>query len=382
MKYTEAERLQAAQWFLDIREVEEPAPDMLHDWVQWMEAADTHRLAFEAVERTWWRMPVAAMGASGNAAPDDDDNYDGSISIHEWQQRRAALQANAPVFKRTAVPSPWRRRWLAFATAASLAGVAILLASHWPWPIRAPAPSREFATSAGEQLHVTLSDGSLVDLGPRSRLMVAYTPAGRDVRLETGEGFFAVQKNAARPFRVHVLSGLVTAVGTAFDVRTMNDHVVVSVAEGIVQVGSAENASGFAAGRDAGPPSAVHGLSAVRLTRGDSISFVSRDGNAALEEATLSKFDPLSVARWREGRFEYSNEPLRDVLTDIARYTDRPIVLAHAAQLTVRFTGTVSKDGVDEWLQSLPSVFPVSVRADAARVTVSPVPDAAVARDR
>jgi transmembrane sensor len=88
------------------------------------------------------------------------------------------------------------------------------------------------------------------------------------------------------------------------------------------------------------------------------------------------------AARWREGRFVYTNEPLRDVLTDIGRYTDRPIVIADAGKIDVRFTGTVSRDSIDEWLESLPSVFPVSVKSDAARVTVAPVPDPASVRDR
>lgn len=383
MKYTEAERLEAAQWFLDIREVEDPAPDMLQDWVHWMEASESHRLAFEAVERAWWRMPAAALAGLGAQGPDDDDTYDGSTSIHEWRRLSAGRPANTGVFRRAPAPTAWRRRLTLFAAAASIAVFTVLLLPQWHWFSWEPVVSRAFATGAGEQLVVTLSDGSHVDLGPRSRMTVSYTTAGRDVRLDTGEGFFAVQKDAARPFRVHVLSGLVTAVGTAFDVRTMNDRVVVAVAEGIVQVGAPGSPSGSSSDRDAesfGSP--MEELRGARLTRGESISFVSREGSAALMEATLSRFDPMVAARWREGRFVYSNEPLRDVLADIGRYTDRPIVLADAARISARFTGTVSKESIDEWLETLPSVFPVSVKSDAARVTITPAPDATPVRDR
>src|SRR6185312_11690286 len=125
--------------------------------------------------------------------------------------------------------------WLGIAAAAALGATALVLAPRLQHRVGKPAVAETFATRTGEQIQVTLPDGSQVSLGARSKLTVAYTRGARDVRLEAGEAFFAVQKNAARPFRVHVLDGVVTAVGTAFDVRTTNDRVLVAVAEGVVQ---------------------------------------------------------------------------------------------------------------------------------------------------
>src|SRR5580704_17063370 len=53
MSYTEQERLEAAEWFIDIRDVEDPSPELLHEWMRWMETSESHRRAFAAVEQAW-----------------------------------------------------------------------------------------------------------------------------------------------------------------------------------------------------------------------------------------------------------------------------------------------------------------------------------------
>ena len=97
-------------------------------------------------------------------------------------------------------------------------------------------PADEFVTRTGEQMEVTLDDGSHVWLGAKSRLSVAFTGQQRAVRLDSGEAFFSVRKDRRRPFTVHASNGDITAVGTAFNVREVADRVIVTVAEGVVKV--------------------------------------------------------------------------------------------------------------------------------------------------
>jgi transmembrane sensor len=244
------------------------------------------------------------------------------------------------------------------------------------------ADHESFATRTGEQMQVTLPDGSQVNLGARSKLTIAYTGAARDVRLETGEAFFAVHKDAMRPFRVHVLDGIVTAVGTAFDVRTTNDRVVVAVAEGTVQVNgpvTTRPAAGLSRAPGAHDPMARAAV--TRLRRGEAIDFVSsREGNA-IQPASVTRVDPADPARWREGWLVYRDEPLRDVLADIGRYSDRDIVVADSLSVNPHFTGAVFKDSIIEWLESLPNTFPVTVTIHGSRITVAPISKAILARE-
>ncbi len=46
----------------------------------------------------------------------------------------------------------------------------------------------------------------------------------------------------------------------------------------------------------------------------------------------------------------------------INRYSPREVVITDRALNDLRFTGTVTRERIDEWLAALPDVFPVDVR--------------------
>jgi len=45
MSYTETQRREAAEWFVSMREAQEPAETALHEWLSWMERSPGNRLA-------------------------------------------------------------------------------------------------------------------------------------------------------------------------------------------------------------------------------------------------------------------------------------------------------------------------------------------------
>ena len=363
MSNSEEIRLAAAQWFIDIHEVEDPPAELLQNWMRWMEASESHRMAFSAVEQLWrdaGSLKPQALQPTFDASLDD---YDGSVSVALWQERRRT-QLRARTGPRG------RRRWLAVAAAAVVATFAIIAATRNQMLFAHPEASDSFTTRSGEQMQVTLPDGSQVSLGARSKLTVTYTQVERNVRLETGEAFFTVQKDASRPFRVHVLGSLVTAVGTAFDVRATNDRVHVAVSEGTVQVNTS------AATLANGISLSLMGRSAIgpilaRVTRGEAISFQSQISDMTAERVVVTHVDPSEPARWRDGWLVYRNEPLREVLTDVARYIDGNLEVADSLKIDSRFTGAIYKGSVVEWLQSLPSAFAVQVKIDGKRIRIA-----------
>lgn len=374
MSNAEAERLEAAQWFLEIHDAENPSPELLHNWMRWMEASEGHRRAFAAIQSTWRGIPASNLRKADPAAAQcpEEDPYDGSISVQDWlaRSRRPSSGAARP---RGAPITAWRRKahWLALA--ASIVVIALALRSGST--LRSGPSPESFATDTGQQMQITLPDGSQITLGARSRLTVSYTSRSRNLRLEYGEAFFSVHKDHLWPFRVHVLNDVVTAVGTQFDVRAIRDRIDVSVADGIVQVN---------ADRPSVPPFALSETSIVpgklgpgkwllaRIRSGQSFSFVSHRGDDVLASPVVTHIDPRKAALWRNGWLIYRDEPLRDVLTDVARYSHNRIVVTDPAAITQRFTGAVYKDSVPEWLESLPSGFPVSVTVQSSTFVVAP----------
>lgn len=374
MRVTEAERLEAAQWFLDIHDAEDPSPELLQEWMRWMDASESHRRAFALVESAWLGIPDSSL-RKADPAPrrgPQEDGYDGSVSVEAWLARRRQPLPEAARPGPRVVPA-WRRKPVWLAAAATVAVVAVAL-RYMPLG-RSGASPESFATGTGQQMQITLPDGSQAILGASSRLTVAYTARSRNLHLEQGEAFFSVRKNYAWPFRVHVLNDVVTAVGTQFDVRAINNRIDVSVAEGIVQVNAdASVPPSVTPARDSQPPWKAHegGLQLVRVRRGESFSFLSGGEDHALVAPVVTRIDPRNAAQWRDGWLIYRDEPLRDVLIDVARYSSRRIVVTDPAGITQRFTGAVYKDSIAEWIQSLANGFPVSVSERSSEFVVAP----------
>ena len=370
MSDTEAERLQAAQWFVDIHDTEDPSPELLHEWMRWMEASESHRRAFGLIESTWQGIRDSSLQKADSASNSRraENEYDGSMSVDAWlaQCRGSPAEAASPA-RRTI--SSRRRSPLWLAVAASVVVVAMVL--RYTLLVRSGASPESFATDTGQQMQITLPDGSQAILGARSRLTVAFTPQARDLRLEQGEAFFSVRKNHGWPFRVHVLNDVVTAVGTQFDVRAINDRIDVSVAEGVVQVNADTAAAlSLALAQDAQTPRG--GLQLVRVRRGETLSFLSRGEDRALASPLVTQNDPRNAAQWRDGWLIYRDQPLREVLSDVARYSNRRIVVTDPAMITQRFTGAVYKDSIPEWIQSLAKGFPVAVTERSSEFVVAP----------
>jgi transmembrane sensor len=210
-----------------------------------------------------------------------------------------------------------------------------------------------------QMVHETmLSDGSKVELAPRSSIEVSYTDKVRELSLSSGEGYFSVAPNKERPFVVKVGSLNVRAVGTEFNVRRAEGRVVVTVTKGTVDVypGAAQQISA-----DITRP----GPGGVRVSEGNEVTWAT-DTKAPM----VAAIDTKHAATWRQGRLEYIQEPLSSVIADVNRYSTRQIVIGDKEVGQMSFTGTVLTDETGEWLRSLPSVFPVKIASDRQRDTL------------
>jgi transmembrane sensor len=371
--YTEEQSRQAAEWFVIIHDASDPSAETLQAWSRWLAAAPAHRAAFEAVAQAY-HLATPSLTAPLTAGPKSeqgsdeacgDDEYDGSVSVTEWlaraKDRTAPMRQGAAILGSAFLSRTWSS---GLALAAS---VAILAVGWLVWRGYAQigaAPNTSFATRTAEHMDLHLPDGSRVVLGARSQLRIDYSSARRGVWLDHGEAFFSVKKDRDRPFVVHALDDVITAVGTAFNVRATEDRLTVAVTEGAVRVSDnlTRQRAGAAAQESPGQ--------GVRLSLGEQVSFVPRVRTPSREGVAISHFDPEEAIRWRAGWLIYRNEPLRYVIADVARYTTLTISVQDNVADELRFTGAVFKDNVDEWIAALPKVFPLAIRTSGAGVTI------------
>lgn len=241
--------------------------------------------------------------------------------------------------RRTVLPAAWtpsyrlRRPVLVVAGAACLA---LLLA-----PMVSLRWQADYRTSVAEVERVTLADGSVVQLAPRSAIAVDYAAGRRDIRLLEGEAFFAVTRNPARPFRVLGDRATVTVLGTAFDVRAAqgdDDPAVVGVEHGRVRV----------APRSGAP---------ILLTAGQ--------GAAVTVSGAVHRqaIPPTQVAAWRARQIIVQDEPITDAIDRLRPWFSGMILTQGDALANQRLTGVFNAADPVEALHGM-------ARAYGGRVTV------------
>ena len=199
------------------------------------------------------------------------------------------------------------RRWF---VAASLATLGLAgLGSLWIYRRN----GEEYVSEIGEIRRVTLSDGSTMLLNTASHVIVTFEKARRDVHLISGEGLFEVAKDPARPFIVRTGTVSVRAVGTMFGVRARDQHVDVTVTEGVVEVAADSD------GR----------TNDVRRVTANERAIV----NAAqqVEVQTIHSDQAERQFAWRDGMVNFDGEPLAEAIDEINRHNRRRIVIDDAA---------------------------------------------------
>jgi len=343
--YTAAQRSEAAEWFVLIRD-ESPERDFLQDWLRWMDADEGNRRAFEAVESAWNAAPTRLKPRLPSRAAVESDDYSGEELVRAWLRG----QHRVPWWRRWAemFATGWgatgpRGRRVAFATSIFLV---LGLVGYIARQELAGTGAGVFQTKIGEQFEIVLSDGSHVWLGAHSRLSVAYTASRREIRLESGEAYFSVHKDKNWPFVVHSVGGDITAVGTAFDVRVVSNRVSVAVTQGVVSVAPER----FRPGPDAAP---------LRVGSGQQLT-IDRENSVEMLVVTAS-LNPGERARWREGVLVYRDETLRDVVLDLSRYSPQPLTIGDRTAGELRFSGVIYKGAIEEWASALPESFPVTL---------------------
>ncbi|MBP7337006.1 FecR domain-containing protein [Niveispirillum sp.] len=280
-------------------------------FTEWLEADPRHRDAYDMVERTWRqidRMPAPAVPGA----------------VIDLASRR----------KPAAAPANLSRRWFLGGAAAAAAALAVTLTGRYAM---APAPEI-FETPKGQRRTVQLADGSSVTLNSGTRLTVALADDRRAVVLERGEALFDVAKDPARPFTVAAGERLVTVVGTAFNVRHLDQAVTVTVTRGLVDVG----------GKDGGGK--------VRLTPGQQIS--ARQGQPP---GPVTSVDAQAATAWIDGRLSFDNAPLPQVLAELSHHYPAPM-RAEGAAASLHFSGVLRLDGDQAHvLAALQALLPIAV---------------------
>jgi len=311
----------------------------------WLDAATAHRIAFLRLEAAWQQSDrLKALGAgipAGTMPP-----------RHRWRHtvetpaepRRAGSQA-------TPRPAHHRFRHLAGWTMAAT-GLLIAIAG-WHWHAHEVVETISYQTPVGRLQEVPLADGSVATLSSNSRIVVSLSRGERHVELQRGEAFFAVAKDAGRPFVVDTRGRRVIAVGTRFAVRRDDDATRVVVTEGLVRLESDSPPGGHR------QPTTLLPAGSRALATDTGVTVTA--GSVQQAEAFLD---------WRNGFVSFHDTPLAEAVAEFNRYNNRQIVLGDNRVGSLRVGGNFHWSNTAAFVRLLEQGFPVTASEQGNRIVL------------
>lgn len=202
---------------------------------------------------------------------------------------------------------PARRHGVFDRRAVLFGGLAASVAAAGAFLLR---PER-FTTRIGEIRRLSLKDGSLAEINTASTIEVSLKSQQRVIRMDQGEAWFQVAKDATRPFVVEAGNVRVRAVGTAFGVRRRHNGADIMVTEGVVETWTEGSKDG-----------------AVRLKAGEKAYVTDAEPIGRIVSA------PSQIDRelaWRDGNIDLAGESLGEAVEEFNRHNSRKLVIAQAS---------------------------------------------------
>jgi transmembrane sensor len=241
----------------------------------------------------------------------------------------------------------------------------------------------ELVVPMGSRAQFTLSDGTTAILNAGSKLKYdnSFGIKDRIVQLE-GEGYFKVAKDTSRPFIVKTSYLNIMALGTAFNVKAYSDDKTIetTLVEGSVKIeGTNENIR----------------TEVLVLKPNQKLTFYKEDSTmvdetASLKVETESNNKPLQVQKsltiprlvkenvdvdpvisWKENRWIFEKERLSQIAVELERKFDIQIYFDSERLKTVRFTGIILAEPIEQVLEVMSHSAPINFKLKGRVVTLS-----------
>lgn len=332
-------------------------------FIQWLNESEEHKAEFAAVSLLWDSMEQSRLPEP----PDAGSQWEavaGKISRLEAERLLAPEMPHESVAahgvaRRDDDRAPHRgpRRIAVsgiFRMLAASAAVVAVLAVSWivrsKIDLRPAAAAPEYAavtTHNGEKIVLTLTDGTMVYLNAGSRLTYprAFADSMRVVGLE-GEGYFAVAKDPAKPFRIVTGTTVTQVTGTEFNVRFRRDSLVVAVTKGSVTVAQQAKSG------------------AVHLQPGDA-AICARNRLTSYSHVDLEQY-----VAWRKNRLAFTRAPLRTVMDEIERCFNVDVKFTKERIQRKTLTGVFSTESLDSILGTIALAMDLRIQRNGRTVLI------------
>ncbi len=211
-----------------------------------------------------------------------------------------------------------------------------LLYSKWQQP--APQALQQYSTARGERKVLTLPDSTIVTLNSSSVLTISadFGEKKRIVKL-TGEGFFHVKHDAARPFIVSTGNIQTQVLGTQFNVHayTNESEYKIAVVSGMVSVGEKMAANKVVA------------MGKV-LTRNLMLVY-----NLKAHQHYIKTVDADKLSAWQNGQLYFDEASIPEITSTLSRMYNIDVQLQDKPGRNCKYTIGFNSQPLDKVLHVL-----------------------------
>lgn len=197
-----------------------------------------------------------------------------------------------------------------------------------------------------------LSDGTKVWLNAQTEIQFPekFGKNKREVKLISGEAYFAVAKDQNRPFDVYLNDGSkVEVLGTEFNVMAYQDEAEIqtTLVEGSVQF-SKESEE-------------------VILVPGEQVGL-----NLASNEMEVREVKTSIYTAWKDGKFVFNRESMESVLRKMSRWYGVKVICDDEAVLKRRISGVTDRyEDIDKLIGLIEEVSPIELELEDDHLIVS-----------
>lgn len=207
------------------------------------------------------------------------------------------------------------------------------------------SPQIKTVASNNDKVEVTFPDGSLGILNQASSF--SYPEKfGNERRVSfTGEAYFDIQKST-KPFIIDANGVEVKVLGTAFNLITTDDEVVLYVDRGLV-----------AFSKDGDETKVEAGLEAI---------FDKETNTVLIKESSAP-----NIMSWRNGFFKFEDTPLDRAIEDLSEYYNVEFQISNSKLNNCRISATIEEQSLGEVLGLLERILDVKVSLKDNSVKIS-----------
>jgi transmembrane sensor len=196
-------------------------------------------------------------------------------------------------------------------------------------------------TNEGEKANLILPDSTRVFINSGSSFVYSneYNIKERNVKL-SGEAFFDVHTNPAKPFTVLLDKMIVTAIGTSFNVLSYDneDRIETTLEKGKIQV-------------------TIPGQETIDIKTGQQLVYFTKINKAIVRDVSTETY-----TSWKENKLRFNDTPLDEMLRKIARRYNVTFEVRKHELLELKFTGTFIDESIEEVMQMLKTVSPITYK--------------------